>query len=224
MFVTKLLKTHSGNCHSLPFLYKILCEELGEPAWLAMAPNHIYIKLWSKSTGWFNTELTSGYFPIDAWIMASGYIHLNAVQNRVYMDTLSSKQSIAVCLIDLAKGFEKKVGKNASADFVGECADLALQYYPYYANALLLKAETMKVVFEQKMKGIGAKYPVDALSNPDAKKMFDEMEKLYLHIHQVGFRMMPKEMYLSWLSELKEQKEKYSNTNILNKLNDTQTR
>jgi hypothetical protein len=44
MFVTKLLATHSGNCHSLPFLYKILCEELGAKAYLAMAPNHIYIK------------------------------------------------------------------------------------------------------------------------------------------------------------------------------------
>jgi len=217
MFVTKLLKTHSGNCHSLPFLYKILCEELGEPAWLAMAPNHIYIKLWSKNTGWFNTELTSGYFPIDAWIMASGYIHLNAIQNRLYMDTLSTRQSIAVCLVDLAKGLERKVGQHASIDFVRKCCDLALQYYPNYANALLLKAETMKATFEQYMKRMGAKNPVDALSNPVAKATFDDMENLYMNINQLGYRMMPKEMYLSWLAELNEQKGKYSNTKILNK-------
>ena len=29
MFVTKLMATDGGNCHSLPFLYKILAEELG---------------------------------------------------------------------------------------------------------------------------------------------------------------------------------------------------
>jgi hypothetical protein len=223
MFVTKLLNSHSGNCHSLPFLYKIICEELGEPAWLAMAPNHMYIKLWSKNTGWYNTELTSGYFPIDAWIMASGYIHLNAVQNRLYMDTLSAKQSIAVCLVDLAKGFEKKAGKDGSTEFVRKCTDLALQHYPNYVNALLLKAETMKVVFEQKAKSMGAKSPADAFSNPSAKAAFDEMEKLYFNIHQLGYRTMPKDMYLSWLAELKEHKEKYTNTKIL-KLNDTQTR
>ena len=66
MFVIKLLQTHSGNCHSLPFLYKILIEENGEKANLALATNHIYIKHQIKKSGWYNTELTSGIFPIDA--------------------------------------------------------------------------------------------------------------------------------------------------------------
>lgn len=44
MFTTKLMKTKSGNCHSLPYYYKILCEEIGASAHLALAPNHIYIK------------------------------------------------------------------------------------------------------------------------------------------------------------------------------------
>ena len=66
MFVTKLLMAHKGNCHSLPYLYKILCEEFGTKAYLAYAPNHIYIKQHSKAFGWYNTELTSGMFPIDA--------------------------------------------------------------------------------------------------------------------------------------------------------------
>jgi hypothetical protein len=103
MFVTKLLRTGKGNCHSLPFLYKILAEEIGGKAYLALAPNHVYIKQYAKQGGWYNTELTSYQFPIDSWIMASGYIHLSAIQNGVYMDTLSNKQSLAVCLIDLAK-------------------------------------------------------------------------------------------------------------------------
>jgi hypothetical protein len=108
MFVLKLIETNKGNCHSLPFLYKMICEELGTKAYLALAPNHIYIKHYSEVHGWYNTELTSGLFPIDAWIMASGYIHLSAVQNRLYMDTLSEKQSVAICLVDLAKGYERK--------------------------------------------------------------------------------------------------------------------
>lgn len=51
MFVTKLLATQKGNCHSMPYLYKILCEEMGVPCWLALAPNHIYIKHRSEKTG-----------------------------------------------------------------------------------------------------------------------------------------------------------------------------
>jgi hypothetical protein len=110
MFVTKLLATKKGNCHSLPYLYKILAEELGETAHLALAPNHIYIKHYSQKTGWYNTELTSASFPIDAWLMASGYIHMDAIRNEVYMDTLSQKESLALTLLDLAQGYERKFG------------------------------------------------------------------------------------------------------------------
>jgi hypothetical protein len=49
-------------------------------------------------------------FPIDAWLMASGFIHLSSIQNAIYMDTLSTKQSIAACMVDLAQGYEKAVG------------------------------------------------------------------------------------------------------------------
>lgn len=63
LFVSKLLNTHKGNCNSMPYLYKILAEELGVTANLALAPNHIYIKHNIKSIGWYNTELTSGIFP-----------------------------------------------------------------------------------------------------------------------------------------------------------------
>lgn len=222
MFVSKLLEKKAGNCHSLPFLYKIVCEDLGIPAWLAMAPNHTYIKLWTKKTGWFNTELTSGYFPIDAWIMASGYIHLNAVQNRIYMDTLSQQQSIAICLIDLAKGYEKKFGEQTNPDFVLQCANTALIYYPQYINGLLMKAETMKRKFEKTMKLMGAKYPAEAFSIPEAKNTFEEMEKLYFHIYQLGYRPMPRDMYMSWLTQLKEERSKYVNRNVINNLRSSQ--
>src|SRR5690606_31756836 len=83
MFVSKLLYTRKGNCHSLPYLYKILCEELGTTAHLALAPNHVYIKHKNKANGWYNTELTSGIFPNDAWLMASGYVHVDAIKNGV---------------------------------------------------------------------------------------------------------------------------------------------
>jgi hypothetical protein len=63
MFVTKLIKTKSGNCHSLPYYYKILCEEIGGKAFLALAPNHVYIKHIDENGQWVNVELTNGGFP-----------------------------------------------------------------------------------------------------------------------------------------------------------------
>ena len=80
MFVSTLMVTCKGNCHSLPLFYKLLTEELGEKSWLALAPNHAYIKLHNQADGWYNVELTSGQFPTDVWIKASGYIHTDVFE------------------------------------------------------------------------------------------------------------------------------------------------
>lgn len=129
MFVCNLLETGKGNCHSLAYLYKILAEDMNVPCHLAFAPNHIYIKLFSESKGWYNTELTSATFPIDAWVIASGYITTDAIRNGLYMDTLSTKQSVAHCLVDLAHGYQNKYGKE-NPEFVIKCCNTALQYHP----------------------------------------------------------------------------------------------
>jgi len=216
MFVSKLLDTKQGNCHSMPYLYKILADEIGAKAYIAVAPNHFYIKHQNKANGWYNTELTSGIFPIDAWLMASGYIHLDAIVNKLYMEALSDKQSIALCMIDLAKGYQRKLGLLADNEFILKCCDTALKYYPNYINGLLLKAETKKKQFDWLMEKNYAEHPSDIFHLPKAQLLFTEMTQLYGEIHQLGYRKMPEEMYLNWLVSLKEERNKYENKNIIN--------
>ncbi|MEO1022348.1 MAG: hypothetical protein AAFW89_07365 [Bacteroidota bacterium] len=214
MFVSKLLTTRTGNCHSLPYLYKILAEELGETAHLALAPNHIYIKHYSKKTGWYNTELTSASFPIDAWLTASGYIHLDAIRNGVYMDTLSQQESLALTLIDLAKGYERKFGIQDGA-FMLKAANKALEVDPNFINALLLKAETQKKLFEDEMLLRSIDDPNTLIEQSEEhRNLFLEMQSIYVKIHHLGYRQMPQEMYLDWLSSLQEERERYQNKDI----------
>jgi hypothetical protein len=137
MFVSLLLTTRKGNCHSLPYLYKIMAEQMDIEAYLSVAPNHLYIK--HRTDGqlreWFNLELTSGTFPSDAWLMASGYMSQQSIISGIYADTLSLKQSLSLCLLDLAKGYERKFGQVDA--FNTRCIELALAYYPNSINALL---------------------------------------------------------------------------------------
>jgi hypothetical protein len=42
--VSRLLKTQKGNCRSLPYLYKILANEVNVEAFIALAPMHVYVK------------------------------------------------------------------------------------------------------------------------------------------------------------------------------------
>lgn len=218
MFVTKLLKTHSGNCHSLPYLYKILAIELGANAHLAFAPNHIYVKHKNKKVGMYNTELTSGEFPMDAWIACSGYISTEAIINKIYMDTLSLENSVAYCLVDLAKGYEKKFGKR-DGEFILKCVNLALKYYPNSINTMLLKAETQKHQIEILMKIYDIKNPQKAKQIPEIASLFKEMEKTYAQIVMSGYTEMPKQMYLDWLASIQTAKEEYTNRRISNIFN-----
>lgn len=201
LFVSKLLRTRKGNCRSLPYLYKILCEELGTEANLALAPNHVYIKHNSIKDGWYNTELTSGIFPIDAWIMASGFVHLDAIKNGVYMKALNNKESIAVVLIDLAENYEAKYPKNDGV-FVLKCCETALNVYPNFANALILRAETHKKQIEK------------IQDEKEFNSKFKDLEKEYAHIHEIGYRNMPEGMYLNWLVSLKTERNKYENKKL----------
>jgi hypothetical protein len=203
MFVTKLLATHKGNCHSLPYLYKILADELGATCWLALSPNHMYIENRCRKIGWYNTELTSGCFPIDAWIMASGYLPLKAVQSGIYMDTLSNQQAIALCILDLAKGYEHKT-HNYFDGFILKSCDLSLQYFPLNVQAMLLKAETLKRIYEAQK---GKRLPV-------AKKTFSEMQSIYMKLFDLGYREMPDQMYVQWLQSVGKEQDKYLNKKL----------
>ena len=214
MFVTKLLATHKGNCHSMPYLYKILCDELGIPCHLALAPNHIYIKHRSEKVGWYNTELTSGSFPIDAWIMASGYIPLEAIQNGIYMDALDDKKCITLCVYDLAKGFDRKYPDN-DGTFIIKCCDLALEHFPNFINAMILKAETRKRQFELLMKAKNISTPKELRQQKEGKELWNDMNSLYAQIHKLGYRAMPEKMYVDWLVSLKKEREKYGNKQVM---------
>lgn len=213
LFVSKLLNTHKGNCNSMPYLYKILAEELGVTANLALAPNHIYIKHNIKSIGWYNTELTSGIFPQDSWLMASGFIHLNAIQNGVFLKALNDKESLALLLTDLGNAYKRSFPDN-DGSFPLKCAERAIQVHPYLANALLLQAETHKRQFQKMMKEQNSTDIETTLKNPKANELFELMNKEYTHIHEIGYRTMPEEMYLDWLVSLKIERAKYEDTRM----------
>jgi len=198
MFVTKLLHDQNGNCHSLPALYKILADELDVEAWLSIAPNHTYIKQWNDKTGWYNTELTTGHFPFDADIKWNSYIKTEAIANGVYMDTLSSKETIAYVMTDLVQGYVKMFGYNDVSTPIS-WLETSLQYFPDYPNSLILKAELKKKEYEQVMKDRGVDHFSKLWSEEVMKNKFTELEQTYSQIHELGYRRMPREMYLNWL-------------------------
>nr|WP_314496827.1 hypothetical protein [uncultured Chryseobacterium sp.] len=208
MFVSKLLKTGSGQCHSMPLLYLMLAEEMNAEAHLAYAPNHTYIKFMDEDGEWQNAELTNGIFTTNSLILESGYIKSEALQNDIYMKSLSKKELLAQIYADLANGYIHKYGMD---EFVGKTLDKALEHSPnnIYANQLKSMYQQARLAY------VAGKLGVADLENPEelrkirfypkAVAMLQETKAQFETIDNLGFVMMPEGAYQQWLGNMKEE-------------------
>lgn len=206
MFVSKLLKTGSGQCHSMPLLYLMLAEEMNTEAYLAYAPNHTYIKFLDGDGEWQNAELTNGIFTANSLILESGYIKSEALQNSIYMKEQSKKEVLAQLYADLANGYAHKYGMD---EFVGKTLDKALEYSPDHMYANLLKSTFQQV----KLGYVAGQLGIKDLENPEelqnirfyprALALLQETKAQFSHIDHLGYVPMPEGAYEEWLGTMK---------------------
>ncbi|MDE7408293.1 MAG: hypothetical protein K2M76_07720 [Muribaculaceae bacterium] len=142
MFVSKLIATHSGQCVSMPIYYKILCNQLGGKAFIALCPNHMYIKHIGEDGKWYNVELTTGSFARDEWYIEAMGITTEAIKNGVYLSAMSNQDEIAYMLTILAEVYRFKYRDYDT--FTLACADKILGIRPNDCQALYLKLQTLQ--------------------------------------------------------------------------------
>ncbi|TRX37570.1 hypothetical protein [Flavobacterium restrictum] len=216
MFVSKLLKTKTGQCHSMPLLYLILAEQIQAESFLSFSPSHSFIKFKDKNGKWYNIELTNGMFTASSFMINSGYIKAEAIQNHIYLQNLSKRELLSEFYVDLANGYVHKFGYD---DFVEKMADKALELYPKNVNAQMVKANYCAVRFEFVAKQLGIN-PMDnqqlqtIKNNPNAIALLQEANAEGKKVEQLGFTVMPPEAYESWLGSLKEAKRKQENETL----------
>lgn len=207
MFVTKLLKTQTGQCHSMPLLYLIVAKELGAEAFLTYSPNHSYIRFLADNGKWYNIELTNGMFSTSSYILQSGFVKSEALLNKIYMQNLSEKELMAQFYTDLANGYIAKFGYD---DFVGKVASKALELYPNSISANMIRANLLTMEFEYACKQVGIN-PRDNqdLQNirhyPKIIEMLNSVNAQYATIDNLGYTHMPAEAYQDWLQSMKKQ-------------------
>lgn len=143
LFVTKVMRTHSGQCHSLPVYYKVLAEAVGAEAHLAFAPQHVFIRHPDEQdpAKWVNVELTTQSLSREAFYIESFGITDDAIRNKVYLYPLTDKETVAFLLSWLAQGYCRKYQQ--WDDFTLRCAEKSLAYFPQNVDALTLKANVL---------------------------------------------------------------------------------
>lgn len=202
MFVTKLLHTSKGQCHSMPLLYLILAEEINAKAWLSLAPEHSFV-IFSDGRTFLNFETTNGSAVTEAWMMESGYINSMAIKNRIYLDTLGKDALISTLLADLAMGYIDKFGYD---DFVVTMTDQLLQMNPKSIQGQILKADLLAMETKRRLQKAGDP-PIENINQfPEANQAYNALLEQYDFIDMLGYKYMPKEVYASWLASLNDEK------------------
>ncbi|PZF71592.1 hypothetical protein [Taibaiella soli] len=183
--VNQLLRKNTGNCFALASLFKIFSERLNSKASLCTAPGHIYIRHADEKGTKYNVELSSNQaFPGTGTLETLTYTPDEATKKGIALRELDLKQSIALCLVYLAKGYEYKFGVKDDP-FMLACSETALQYDDHNLNAMLLKAEVMEHGLVKQNKTV---------AQLSAEKEFQDYQNWITHIFSYGYREMPYEM------------------------------
>lgn len=210
MFVSKLLKMGSGQCHSMPLYYLMLAEEMNTEAHLSLAPNHSYIRFVDDEGKMRNIELTNGMFPSDNSFLESGYIKSEALQNKIYMENLTKRELLGMAYFDLARGYVHKFGYD---EFVNKVIDQALELYPNGIAPNMEKANVGRARLMSVLQRLGIN-PDDERDLqkvgyfPKAVEQFKKLNEQFGNINNLGYAEMPSSAYESWLASLKTEKSK----------------
>lgn len=205
MFVSKLLKTTKGQCHSMPLLYLCLAERSNTKAFLSLAAEHSFIKFQDDFGNWYNFETTNGYNVSDDWLVSSGFVTSQAIKSLTYLDTLGKNEIRAQIIVDLALGYERKFGYD---NFLGEVVQFILTLDSDNLQARILNANMLTLITRQELKKIGDP-PIEKIQDyPQANECYTKMIEAYDFIDALGYQPMPEELYQQWLRSIEEEKNK----------------
>ncbi len=207
--VYTLLKTNLGNCRSLPYLYKIWCDEYGATAFLSTAPMHVYIRQQDENGIWWNLELTSfhKYMPSEDYITIFGITEA-AQKSGLYMKPLNEQENLILCLEDLLRYYLSR--KDFFCDpFVEELAETILKYQPV-SEVQITRFICLKSKLDNAMRAKGFHLFSQMKTCPELVGMYNELEKLVRYIDGIGYRRISEEVYQSLVNQTRQKAEIYS--------------
>ncbi len=211
MFVSKLIATNSGQCHSMPLLYLMIAQQLKAKAWLSISPQHSFIQFPDDNGNLLFYETTNGNIVSAQWMIQSGYINATAIKNKTFLDTFSQKRLWVYCLSDLLMGYMDKFGYD---DFAAQMRKKIEQLEPKNLTALIIDENEITKRTMRMIRAAGVKGVDDLPNHPNEYAAYKEMHAAYAMIDGTGYQDMPKEAYERWLKTIEDEKKKQENQEI----------
>lgn len=215
MFVDKLVNTGKGQCHSLPLLYLCIIEQLGGKAYLSLSPNHSFIQHFDAGGRRYNFETTNGNHVTESWMMQSSFVSTVALANKIYRDTLSSRQLYAQVLSDLLLEYRMELGHDAvTNNIIQKIQDIDP------GNMVALLGQAIIAATELNEIACQSGYPPisEIKQYPAIEQAYYKRQAVYKKIDDKGFQEMPPEIYQRWLKSMDEETQKQQSEQEYDKL------
>jgi hypothetical protein len=209
MFVTKLLQTGAGQCHSLPLFYLCIAEQLHAKAYLSLSPNHSFIQYLDNRGNRYNFETTNGNLVSQTWLVGSNFVTSEALKNKTYLDTLSHRKLYAQCLGDFLLSYLMKAGHYDG--FSNGIMKKILSIDSTNITALMERANFCYLVYQKELNAAGSPPNSEYARYPNLYSAYYQYVASQQKVDQTGFQSMPKEAYQAWLKSLDDQKQLQQN-------------
>ena len=199
--VTTLLNTGRGTCRSMPYLFKILAEELGVEVYLSVAPKHLFIQHQDAMGKWWNFETTSGcYLSSEAMAELTG-LRPAGIISKMYMSPLRDNELMIICLDDLMEAYFLRTGRYTDP-FTRRCYGLGLMFFP---NSYLLihLYNDYRTVLCEKAKKAGVKDTFELANHPDLAEDNKQVNAIKKRIEQLGFQDWDKDELSDYIQRMR---------------------
>ena len=132
-FLNGYLSTRTGSCKTMPMLHLVLADRLNWPMKASRSVRHYFLRYVADGFEKNNIDATvvGGYRPDGLYKEEAG-ISDKAIENGVYLRTLSKKEYIASLLLNQARHFHER---EADLDRAVRLLKLALATDPTFASA-----------------------------------------------------------------------------------------
>ncbi len=186
-------KEQKGNCFSLTALYKILADRLNADARLCTAPQHIYIQHRDPKGDYYNVELATAGNPRDGTLQTLTHTTTDAIMSGIALRDYTEKQSIGLCMINLAKSYEHSFDTKDD-EFLLRCAETVLNCDSLNLNALLLKQQVLDNRVVNYAEQSSNQNIIKLKQDKNIQQTFFELEKHTALLYRLGYRQMPLDM------------------------------
>jgi len=200
--LSHFLATRLGNCVSMPDLFVILGQKLGLPVTLSTAPLHEFAKFRKDNGQWQNIEVTSYGTISDLHYQQQMAIPPLAMTNKLWLQTLTRKQSAMIILEPLAEFYHYTNQPERELTLTA----WILHNYPQDVSALNYRGLAFVQLYKKRYGRYGLPRNIPPAMRADAEEVGSSINETFTAADALGWVGETPEHKAAYLKSIQETK------------------